>query len=109
MLYRCADAEQNQSVSLEQFRGLLLQVESGLTEADAQHVCNIFDEDCNGSLAWEEYKTVLVRYAVNTEGQYVLDCHKAENELYLRVWNAVQDKRLSAEQIFYKIDRTQSG
>jgi hypothetical protein len=39
----------------------------------------------------------------------VLDCHKAENELYLRVWNAVQDKRLSAEQIFYKIDRTQSG
>lgn len=41
----------------------------------------VFDEDCNGSISWDEFETVLIRYSMNLEGDYLIDCRNSDKEV----------------------------
>lgn len=64
---------------------------------ELKNMADVFDEDCNGSISWDEFKTTLCRYSMNMEGDYLIDARNSDQETLIKITSFFKKRNLSAE------------
>ena len=67
MLFRAADKQQVNQITVDEFRILLQKLKLGLTGSQISRIVYICDEDCSGTIRKDEFYDCLAAYEVNQE------------------------------------------
>lgn len=67
MLFRCADSEGLNTVSVDTFRIFLQRIKLGLTVPQIERITMICDERCVGVITFKDYSQTLQAFGINQE------------------------------------------
>lgn len=75
----------------------------------SKKIADIFDEDKNGVITRSEYYTVLKRYLVMREGDYLMEYRRSEKLVVKKVLHQLTLQCDDPAEIYDQIDRQQKG